>query len=248
MPEPTPVRRHQMLDRHFRWRSVGVTRLEGLSDGVFAIVLALLFLRAEPPTNFGGLMAAMKSLLPFAATFAIVVYIWFEQWLFSRRYDLRDGWTMFLQLLLLFLLLVYAYPLKFLFTMLTVAFFGPIGDLTLRSMTAAMDQWGGAALFVVYGIGYGSLFGVLALLYARAAALADALELDPAERLLTRGGVTQCLLQVGVALLSVGLAVAGPGTHFGLSGWIYGAIGPLMALHGVRQGRQLSALVAAPRR
>lgn len=242
MPESTPVRRHQLLDRHFRWRSEGVTRLEGLSDGVFAIVLALLFLRAEPPADFGDLMAAMKSLLPFAATFAIVVYIWTEQWLFSRRYDLRDGVTMVLQLLLLFLLLVYAYPLKFLFTFLTVSFLGPIGELSRASMAAGgMDP---ATLFTIYGVGYGSLFGVLAALYARAGALADALELDPVERLLTRAGAVQCLLQVAVASASMSLALAGVGLGWGLSGWLYAGIGPLMAAHGVWQGRRLAALVA----
>jgi hypothetical protein len=68
-PQATPPRR---FDRHFRWRGTNVSRLEGFTDAVFAIVLALLFLRAAPPTNFDELDAAMRALVPFAASFAII--------------------------------------------------------------------------------------------------------------------------------------------------------------------------------
>ncbi len=39
----------RLLDRRFRWRGTDVTRLDGFTDAAFAIVLALLFLRAARP-------------------------------------------------------------------------------------------------------------------------------------------------------------------------------------------------------
>ena len=243
MPASDRARANEKLDPNFHWRGLGVSRLEGLTDAVFAIVLALLFLRTEPPKNFGDLFEAMKSLLPFAAMFAIIAYVWFESWLYSRRYGLRDGWTMFLQLLLLFLLLYYAYPLKFLFTMLSVLCFGAIGDMTLQSMVEGADRVDSMRyLFVIYGVGYGSIFGVLMLLYWRALALRDPLGLDETEIFLTRSAILQCFVQAMFAMTSVVLAAFAIGLSFGGPGWVYVFIGPVMTLLGMRQGRRLRAL------
>ena len=237
--QPRGVRR---LDPHFRWRSTAATRLEGLTDAVFAIVLALLFLRAEPPGSFADLQAAMKSLAPFAAMFAIIAYVWVESWLFSRRYELRDGWATFLQLLLLFLLLFYAYPLKFFFTLLSCALFGPIGELTAEKMTEGMTSGDIVVLWAFYGVGYGLIFAVIGLLYWRAHALADELGLDEIERFLTRSAILQCAIQVAIAIASITLAAAGIGLRHGAPGWLYACIGPLMAVHGFWQGRRVERM------
>lgn len=232
---PSPPRR---LDAAFRWRGRDVTRLEAFSDAVFAIVLALLFLRAAPPATFDELAAAMKSLVPFAATFAIIAYIWVEHWLYSRRYGLRDAVVTWLNLALLFLLLFYAYPLKFLFTMITVSAFGPIGELTRARMLDGLHGEGDVEwLFVVYGSGYGLIFLVLALLYLHAWRLRDVLGLDAVERRITKGGLQQCLIQAGVAAASIGLATCGM-TQYGAPGWVYALIGPILTVHGMWMHRK----------
>ncbi|MEO6593967.1 MAG: TMEM175 family protein [Planctomycetota bacterium] len=238
----------RLLDRHFRWRGSDVSRLEGFSDAVFAIVLALLFLRAAPPETFTDLKAAMKALVPFAASFAIIAYVWIEHWLFSRRYDLHDGWTTFLNLLLLFLLLFYAYPLKFLFTLICIAVFGPIGSVTREHLLQGFEGEGDLVrLFVFYGVGYGAIFGVIALMYVRALMLEKRLGLNAVERFLTRAGIWQCLLQSGVAAVSIAVALIGIELNAGLPGWVYGAIGPAMAVHGMWEGRRVRALEAGAR-
>ncbi|MBZ0154203.1 MAG: DUF1211 domain-containing protein [Planctomycetes bacterium] len=246
MAESPPPVSPRLFDRHFRWRGTSVSRLEGFCDAVFAIVLALLFLRAAPPENFTDLHAAMKSLVPFAATFAIVGYIWTEHYLFARRYDLHDGWTTLLNLLLLFLLLFYAYPMKFLFTLMSVSMFGRIGALTQTKLLEGLQGEADAIqLFVFYGVGYGSIFAVLALLYQQAWRRRDQLSLDAVERALTRSGRTQCLLQAGIAAISIGIATT-YGVAWGAPGWVYAMIGPLMAAHGFREGRKIRNLL--PRR
>ena len=243
MSDSVPVA-PRFFDRHFRWRSHSVSRLEGFTDAVFAIVLALLFLRAAPAENFTELRAAMKSLVPFAVTFTIIAYVWVEHWIWSRRYDLHDRWTTFLNLLLLFLLLSYAYPLKFLFTFLTVQIFGPIGALGPTQLEVGMDALDHKRLFSFYGFGYGAIFLVLALLYARALQRRTALALSPLEVHLTRAAIVQCLVHTGVAAVSVALALL-QRTPNGLPGWIYCAIGPLMAVHGVWEARGLRRHLAA---
>jgi hypothetical protein len=100
-------------------------------------------------------------------------------------------------------------------------------------------------MFVWYGLGYGALFGVLALLYRRALGAAAELQLDRVERFLTRSGIVQCLVQSAIALVSVALALAGVGLRFGLPGWVYCLLGPTLALHGTLEGRRLRALGSA---
>lgn len=246
MDEVTPPPGLRRLDRHFRWRGSEVSRLEALTDTVFAIVLGLLFLRASPPDSFTDLFATMKSLGPFAVTFTIIGYLWVEHWLFARRYDLQDGWTTLLNLLLLFQLLFYAYPLKFLFTLMFVQTFGPIGGVGKKEMMAG---YGGlddlATLFVIYGVGFSSIFAVLAAMYARALHFADELRLDAAERFLTKSGILQALLQAGIGALSIVFAIAGIGLEWGLPGWTFMLAGPLMGMHGSWEGRRLQQLEAA---
>lgn len=244
MSEPAPSRSPRLLDRHFRWRSSEVSRLEALTDSVFGIVLGLLFLRAAPPENFTDLAATMKGLIPFAATFAILGYIWLEHWIFARRYDLHDAWTTFLNIGLLFLLLAYAYPLKFLFTLMTVAIFGPIGTLTEAQMRVGHDADAHVRIFVFYGVGYAGVFLSLALMYVRAFRLRELLRLDALEVHLTRAGIAQCLVQAGVGVASIAIVLL-ESRPSGAPGWIYCAIGPLMGIHGAWEGRTTRRLLAA---
>src|SRR5882724_10028464 len=103
-------------EKHFRWRAGEITRLEAFCDVVFGFAITLLVVSLEVPHSFGELLNAMRGFLPFAACFAQFVLIWITHYRFSRRYGLEDGYTVFLNVLLLFIVLFYVYPLKFLFT------------------------------------------------------------------------------------------------------------------------------------
>jgi hypothetical protein len=83
-------------DHGLRWRGGKISRLEGLSDAVFA----------------------------FAVCFGILFWVWYKHYRFFRRYGLADGITTALTGVLLFIVLFYVYPMKFLFTMLFNQFFG----------------------------------------------------------------------------------------------------------------------------
>ncbi|MCR9244264.1 MAG: TMEM175 family protein [bacterium] len=226
------------IDRGFRWRGEkDVSRLESFTDAVFAIVLALLFLRDAAPESFFELEAAIKSLLAALPAFAITCYLWFEHWLFSRRFNLRDGTTAFLNLTLLFLVLVYAYPLKFLFTLMFIGFFGPIGSLDLASITQGSNvdsPW----IFGYYSGGYLLIFLIFVLMYRRALSQREVMQLDAYEVYQTQASLTRFYFQMAVAATSVGLAVANVGVDIGAPGWCYMILGPGMGILGYVQGNR----------
>src|SRR6185295_14776646 len=98
-----------------RWRGHEVSRLEGFSDTVFAFALTLLVVALEVPHSYDKLMELMKGFPAFACSFALLIWIWSEHNTFFRRYGLQDAWTITLNAVLLFLVLFYVYPLKFMF-------------------------------------------------------------------------------------------------------------------------------------
>src|SRR5262245_60868230 len=92
-----------------------ISRLEAFSDAVFAFALTLLVVALDVPRSYAELMALMNGFPAFACCFALLVWIWHEHNLFFRRYGLQDGYTLVVNSLLLFVVLFYVYPLKFMF-------------------------------------------------------------------------------------------------------------------------------------
>ena len=108
------------------------------------------------PNHFSELIQQLQGLPVFAVTFALVSTIWYTQFIFFRRYALSDEVTVVLTLLLLFVVLFYVYPLKFLFgTVFSV------GGATLLPSDVPL-------LFLIYGLGFAGVNLVLALLYIHA--------------------------------------------------------------------------------
>ena len=71
--------------------------------------------RSQAPTSYAELMDRMIGAVPFACCFALLVWIWSEHNAFFRRFGLQDGYTIVLNSVLLFVVLLYVYPLKFMF-------------------------------------------------------------------------------------------------------------------------------------
>src|SRR5213595_2169307 len=99
----------------FRLRGQEVTRLESFSDAVFAFALTLLVVSLDVPKTFDDLLVTMRGFPAFALCFLFLTLIWNSHDKFCRRYGLNDGTTRFLTCVMLFLVLFYVYPLKFLF-------------------------------------------------------------------------------------------------------------------------------------
>src|SRR4051794_8642982 len=108
------IERHSARARHeFRWRSREISRIEGLSDAVFGFAVTLLIVALEVPRTSGELLETMRGFISFALTFAILYMLWYRQFVFFRRYALDDSVTVALNGALLFVVLFFVFPLKF---------------------------------------------------------------------------------------------------------------------------------------
>jgi low temperature requirement protein LtrA len=210
-----------------------VSRVEGFSDAVFGFALTLLVVSLEVPTSFAQLVETMQGFLAFALCFALIVWIWYEHYLFFRRFGLSDGRTIFLNAVLLFVVLFYVYPLKFLFTGLVRALtgWGPTVELGL-------EVGDGRTLLAAYSLGFVVVFGALGLLYLHAWRVRDERDFDALERFDARAGLIRHLTTAGVGALSILLALTLPARAVQWAGWVYGILGPLHAVLGARMGRR----------
>src|SRR5476649_402594 len=101
-----------------KWRSHEPSRIETFSDAAFAFALTLIIVSIEVPKSFNDLVETMKGTFSFAICFAVLFSVWNNQNIFFRRYGLTDSYTIVLNAVLLFVVLIYTYPLKFLFELI----------------------------------------------------------------------------------------------------------------------------------
>ena len=225
----------------FRLRGKPLTRIDALSDMVFGLALTLLVVSLEVPRNFSELHEALGGLLPFAVSFAMLLTVWYAHYLFSRRYGLEDRATIVLNSLLLFVVLFYVYPLKFLFLTLFHAARGGAGAFAAPGQVTE--------LMVLYGVGFAAVYLLLAALYANAWRQRETLELDGLERLLTVSSIVDALGLAAIGLLASVASLLLPAGWSGFAGYLYFLIAPWKTLTGTyfgRKARALRKLVAAP--
>jgi len=158
-------------------------------------------------------MHVMRGFLPFAACFAQFVLIWVTHYRFSRRYGLEDSYTVFLNVLLLFLVLFYVYPLKFLFTHI-------LGGLVGMETLEGVGRHDTSVLMRVYSSGFAFVFALFALMYLHAYKLRKKLDLNPVESLMTRIAIQENLGLTVFGIVSFLIAFKQPG----LAGMIYMAL------------------------
>jgi uncharacterized membrane protein len=205
-----------------------VTRIEGFSDAVFGFALTLLVVQLEVPKTSDALVQLVRGSVPFAATFAMVCYIWWEHNKFFRRYGLQDAWTAFLNSSLLFIVLFYVYPLKFLAT----ALLGP-----LVGLNDIPRGWNGRFVMLTYSVGVVCVFGLLALLYRHAWSRRATLGLDAADLIVLRFSTRAQLISTALGVTSVALAWLLPDYLIWIAGMLYGLMGPLHAWNGMSAHR-----------
>src|SRR5688572_25345110 len=210
-----------------------ISRLEAFSDAVFAFALTLLVVSLDVPKSYGELMILMAGFVPFAASFALLTWIWYEHNIFFRRYGLQDPWTTTLNAVLLFVVLFYVYPLKFLFTA-AFSFFIPGLGLGLAPVTPPQL----ARIFAIYGAGFVVLFVMFALLYLQASCQRRCLGLEPVAVLDTRTALGAHLVSAGVGLAAIVVAVFAPMPLPLFSGFTYFFMGPAHWAFGAASGRR----------
>jgi uncharacterized membrane protein len=229
----------------FRWRGHEVSRIEGLSDAVFAFAITLLVVSLEVPKTFDELAETMHGFGAFLISFALLFFVWFGQYKFFRRYGLRDTITVVLNAALLFVVLFYVYPLKFLFTFLVDRFTGGHGEVRLPNgnvvpMVESNEQM--ASLMTIFNLGYLAVFGVFVLLFWHAYRKREALDLNELERFDTRESIFESALNCGIAIVSLLVLVIGGVGRAGLAGMAYMLTPIVMTLNGKIMGARRKKL------
>ena len=204
-----------------------VTRLEGFSDAVFGFALTLLVVSVEVPKDYEALIQRMYGFPAFACCFALLVWIWYLHYSFFRQFGLEDRLTIVLNSILLFVVLFFVYPLKFMANLLV-----GIG----RNSFGTLTEYDNRFLMVSYSSGVIAVFLVFFLLNVNAYRQRRALGLAPEDLYdigtALRGHGASTLLGISSVIMAITL----PMYLFAIAGLIYTLEGPLQGINGWVRG------------
>ena len=210
-------------------RGEQTTRIETFTDAAFAFALTMLVISIETiPQNYTELVTALKGIPAFAASFALIVMFWHAHNIWSRKYGLEDMGTTILSALLIFIVMVFIYPLKLIFGgmfhwlsrgWLTSPFDASIPELT--------------NLFIIYGCAFAVMSLAIILLYVHAWRKRDLLELNQLETFDTKMNILAWLILFSTGVANALLAWLLPQQISYLSMFSYAALGIIMPIFGI---------------
>jgi len=213
-----------------------ITRLEGFSDAVFGFALTLLVVSLEVPRSYDELMDLMGGFLSFACCFTLLLWIWHEHNTFFRRYGLQDGPTVVINGALLFTVLFYVYPLKFMFDSMFARF------MPTRHPPVPMVLYQLANASAIYAAGFVVMMLMFVLMYSRAHARRRELGLTELEVFDLKALRGHHIVSVSVGCVALAVAMWAPLAFAPLSPVSLGLMGPGHALWAVRHTRMRKAL------
>jgi uncharacterized membrane protein len=216
-----------------------ISRLEAFSDAVFAFALTLLVVSLEVPKSYDELMNLMSGFPAFACCFAVLVGIWYEHNLFFRRYGLQDGYTVLLNSILLFVVMFYVYPLKFMFDS-GFAQFSPFGSQGVTPMTFSQLSRASA----IYGLGFVAVFIMFGLLYRHAYRKRHELELTVLDVFKIKTFAGHHIVSAVVGVLVVLMAVGLPRRYAFIAPMLFFLMWPAHWLYGTRAEKKRKAFEA----
>src|SRR5213595_276271 len=203
----------------FRLRGLEMTRLETFIDAAFAFAITMLVIAAQQvPDDIATLLRAFRNVPTFLCSIAVIGIFWRGHWLWSRRYGLEDGASIFISWAMIVTVLILIYPLKAVFgAMWYLISSGQVGQRFSLHTTESQAR----TIFAIYALGLIAISAEILLLNLRAWQLREPLRLNARERLMTRGELTGWSIPVSVGIVSLILALTLPAEQIQWSGWVY---------------------------
>jgi len=199
-----------MSHEKFRHRAKEILRIEALSDAVFAFSVSFLVASLEVPQTFDELKIIAKGAIPFFATVALLFLLWYQQYIFFRRYNLNDFTTILLNLMYLAIILFYVYPLKFLFSVLISSWTGiNLFPKAAEKGLIVLANKDFPQLIILFSIGYFFIWILIYLMHKRALFFSKKLVLSTSEILFTIKEKRGALWNAFVGLSAIILALMG---------------------------------------
>lgn len=218
----------------YRLRGESMTRIEVFSDAAFAFAVTMLVISLSSiPKSYYELLTAIHRIPSFAASFAVMMSIWLAHRRWSQRFGLDDGVSTFLTLSLIFVVLVYVYPLKLIMDLMFYAFSQSWFPADFRvSSTAEV-----ASLVAIFSMGFFMIALIQWGLYLRASSKTEDLGLNTLEQLLVKKEILVWVVLAAIALLVLVLALLFMQSLGYLAGIAYG-LSPLLIHFVTRQTRK----------
>ena len=213
--------RHSGGGAHPAKRSTEIQRIETFSDAVFAFAVTLLIVSLEVPHSFTELITSMRGFFGFGLSFLILVLIWQEQHRFFRLYGMEDGRILILNIALLFLVLFYVYPLKFLFSL---AFGELVYGAGKSPFTITAEQF--PELMAIYALGFVAIYFLFFLMYRRAWKKSAELGMTPLEKFDCESTMYRIIIMVVIGICSSLTALLLTNDYSGIAGYVYFLIWP----------------------
>jgi hypothetical protein len=164
--------------------------------------------------------------------------IWYAHYKYFRRFGTHDSGTITINAVLLFVVLFYVYPLKFLFTVVALDFFH-------ATAVAGATGLQFKHLIMLFGFGFASIYLLLAALYWNGLRQREALSLSSLEILLTRSYIVDRVAIACIGLLSSLIAFllpVGDGGYANLAYLLLMVIRPLLRHWTIRRVATFHAL------
>jgi uncharacterized membrane protein len=218
------------------------SRLEGFSDAIFGFAATLLVVSLEVPKDFASLTSSLRGFVAFGLSFAVLVGIWTVHRGFFKRYKVADFTIVALNTALLFVVLFYVYPLKFIARSFVARFFGAqyAGDMAPITLSDLRQ------MFAIYGGGWAAVFVFVALMYHHVWRKRAALQLDADEAQHAIDYFGHYLVFSLVGGISALLSLSNVGVAFGVPGFAYGLMSPALMFYWRWRGkRKTSAVIVA---
>ena len=191
-------------------------RLEALSDGVFAFAATLMVVNIGSDTTITSFKEELPNFISFAVSFFVMMGIWKVHYNFFRRTDYIDNWIIALNMILLFTVLFYIFPVRSLLS------------TGIGGQRIGIDEF--SNIFQLYSIGFSLIFASLYFMYLRT--FKKDIKNDHNIKLLFYS--RHFLIFVIVGIISFLLAKLQIGLRYGVPGFVYVFLGPFCYFNSVR--------------